>query len=95
MPSDKTDLVFSYTGYRTVTIKASSNMNVRMEPDALGLDEVVVIGKAPQPNFSMKEVARQGAAAASPSGGISFDLMQMLDFRARRHARRRMPHKGG
>ncbi len=44
VPSDRTNLVFSYTGYKTMTIQASSNMSVRMEPDALGLDEVVVIG---------------------------------------------------
>ena len=44
VPSGKTNLVFSYTGYKTMTMQASSNMTVRMEPDALGLDEVVVIG---------------------------------------------------
>ena len=38
VPADKTNLVFSYTGYKTLTIQASSNMTVRMEPDALGLD---------------------------------------------------------
>ena len=44
VPSNRTNLVFSYTGYRTTTIQASPSMNVRLEPDALGLDEAVVIG---------------------------------------------------
>ena len=44
VPSGKTNLVFTYTGYKTLTMQASANMTVRMEPDALGLDEVVVIG---------------------------------------------------
>ena len=38
VPSGKTNLVFTYTGYKTLTMQASSNMTVRMEPDALGLD---------------------------------------------------------
>ena len=38
-------LQFSYTGYKTQTVKASQGlMNVKMEPDALGLEEVVVVG---------------------------------------------------
>lgn len=37
-------LQFSYTGYKTVTLSAQNGLNVKMEPDALGLDEVVVIG---------------------------------------------------
>ena len=38
------ELQLSYTGYKTVTVKARQEINVQMEPDALGLDEVVVIG---------------------------------------------------
>ena len=37
-------LQFSYTGYKTQTLTASNGMKVQMEPDAMGLDEVVVIG---------------------------------------------------
>ena len=37
-------LVFSYTGYKTLTLKAGANMQVKLEPDTQGLDEVVVIG---------------------------------------------------
>ena len=37
-------LQFSYTGYKTVTLKAAANMQVKLEPDMQGLDEVVVIG---------------------------------------------------
>ena len=37
-------LQFSYTGYKTITLQANANMEVKMEPDAQGLDEVVVIG---------------------------------------------------
>ena len=37
-------LQFSYTGYKTQTLKSSIQMNIKMEPDAMGLDEVVVIG---------------------------------------------------
>ena len=45
MPSGKKSLVLSYTGYKTKTIQVSSSqVNVTMEPDAQGLDEIVVIG---------------------------------------------------
>ena len=37
-------LEISYAGYKTQTVTARSNMNIKMEPDALGLDEVVVVG---------------------------------------------------
>ena len=37
-------LQFSYTGYKTLTLKAGQNMQVKLEPDMQGLDEVVVIG---------------------------------------------------
>ena len=37
-------LQFTYTGYKTLTLQATPNMQVRMEPDAQGLEEVVVIG---------------------------------------------------
>ena len=37
-------LQFSYTGYKEQTLTPSNNMKVTMEPDALGLDEVVVVG---------------------------------------------------
>lgn len=38
-------LQFSYTGYKTLTIRAGQSlMNIKMEPDMTGLDEVVVVG---------------------------------------------------
>ena len=42
--ADGKQLQFTYTGYKAQTLQASANMNVKMEPDAMGLDEVVVIG---------------------------------------------------
>jgi len=44
VPAGRTNLVFSYTGYATKTIQAQANMNIKLEPDLQGLDEVVVIG---------------------------------------------------
>ena len=42
-------LQFTYTGYKTLTVSAGRGlMNIKMEPDALGLDEVVVIGYGTQ-----------------------------------------------
>ena len=41
-------LQLSYTGYKSQTVVASRDMKVSMEPDALGLDEVVVIGYGTQ-----------------------------------------------
>ena len=39
------ELQFSYTGYKTLTVKAGVGlMSIKMEPDMMGLDEVVVIG---------------------------------------------------
>ncbi|MBO4607725.1 MAG: TonB-dependent receptor [Prevotella sp.] len=38
-------LQLSYTGYKTITVTASSGtMNITMDPDVMGLDDVVVIG---------------------------------------------------
>ncbi len=45
MPSGKKELSFSYAGYKTKVVTVSGgNVNVSLEPDALGLEEVVVIG---------------------------------------------------
>lgn len=44
VPAGRTNLVFSYTGYATKTVQAQANMNIKLEPDLQGLDEVVVIG---------------------------------------------------
>ena len=42
-------LQFSYAGYKTVTMQAGQGaMNLTMEPDVLGLDDVVVIGYGTQ-----------------------------------------------
>ena len=43
VPSDR-KLQFSYAGYKEQILSASANMQVKMEPDAVGLEEVVVIG---------------------------------------------------
>ena len=37
-------LEFSYLGYKTVTVKATQQMTVKMDVDAADLDEVIVIG---------------------------------------------------
>lgn len=43
--ADGKKLQFSYTGYKTLTVQAGRGaMNIKMEPDMKGLDEVVVIG---------------------------------------------------
>ena len=43
--ADGKKLQFSYTGYKTLTVQAGRGaMNIKMEPDMQGLDEVVVIG---------------------------------------------------
>ena len=34
----------AYIGYKTVTLKATAQMTIKMEPDAADLDEVIVIG---------------------------------------------------
>ena len=39
------ELQFTYAGYKTQTVRAGrGDISIKMEPDALGLDEVVVIG---------------------------------------------------
>ena len=45
VPQGKNQLVLSYAGYKNKTVKISgSQLNVTMEPDVQGLNEVVVIG---------------------------------------------------
>ncbi|MBR4546972.1 MAG: carboxypeptidase-like regulatory domain-containing protein, partial [Paludibacteraceae bacterium] len=41
---DKTTLQISYIGYKTIEIRAVEKMNVIMEADAIGLQEVVSLG---------------------------------------------------
>ena len=43
-------LVFSYVGYKNITVPVSNQqiLNVEMEPDVLGLEEVVVVGYGTQ-----------------------------------------------
>lgn len=42
-------LQFSYAGYKTQTVRAGQGlMSIKMEPDAFGLDEVVVVGYGTQ-----------------------------------------------
>ncbi|QGY44073.1 SusC/RagA family TonB-linked outer membrane protein [Maribellus comscasis] len=45
-PSDETVLVFSFIGYKTqeVTVDSQSEINVQLEIETQGLDEVVVVG---------------------------------------------------
>lgn len=43
-----TVLEISYTGYKTFTISAKQNMGIKMEPDAIGLEELVVVGYGTQ-----------------------------------------------
>ena len=43
-----TVLEISYTGYKTLTISAKQNMGIKMEPDAIGLEELVVVGYGTQ-----------------------------------------------
>ena len=86
------EVTFGRTGFLPRKLSRDSLLvtdTVFLLPRMSELDEVVVIGKAPQPGFNMKETARQGAAMAAPSGGMSFDLEKMVNFRARRHAKRR------
>ncbi len=46
VPAGKNALEFSYTGYKSqsVNISGKNNVTVKMEPDMMGLDDVVVIG---------------------------------------------------
>ena len=37
-------LTFSYTGYKTVTVNAKNGMRVQMDIDAVGLEDLVVVG---------------------------------------------------
>lgn len=49
VPDGATNLVFSYTGYATQTasIGASNVLDVTMNQDAIGLEDIIVIGYAP------------------------------------------------
>lgn len=46
VPSGRNTLELSYTGYKSqsVSISGNNNVNITMEPDMMGLDDVVVIG---------------------------------------------------
>lgn len=47
-----TVLEISYTGYKTLTVSAKQNMGIKMEPDAIGLEELVVVGYGTQKNVT-------------------------------------------
>lgn len=45
LPAGKKHVQLSYTGYKTLTVQAGGGqMNISMEPDVMGLEDVVVIG---------------------------------------------------
>lgn len=45
VPAGKNTLEFSYTGYKPQKVSVTgTKMNIKMEPDAIGLEDVVVIG---------------------------------------------------
>ena len=45
VPDGKKSLILTYTGYKTQTVQVKgSSMTIKMEPDVLGLEDVVVIG---------------------------------------------------
>ena len=59
-------LQFSYTGYKTLTVRAGQGlMSVKMEPDVLGLDDVVVVGYG-----TMKKSDLTGSTANVKTGAI-------------------------
>ena len=57
-------LQLSYTGYKTQTVSASQGMRIVMEPDVMGLDDVVVIGYG-----TMKKRDLTGGAYGQRDGG--------------------------
>lgn len=49
LPQGKNKLSLSYTGYKTKVVTVTgANLDVKLDPDALGLDEVVVVGYGTQ-----------------------------------------------
>ncbi len=50
VPGEASVLVFSYVGYKTVEVKVGkqTSINVKLEPEAAALDEVVVVGYGTQ-----------------------------------------------
>ena len=62
-------LQFSYTGYKTQTVSAGRGMmTIKMEPDVLGLDDVVVIGYGTQ-----KKRDLTGAITTIKSGDVTIN----------------------
>ena len=59
-------LQLSFTGYKTQTVNASSGMRIVMEPDVMGLDDVVVIGYG-----TMKKRDLTGSVASVKSTEIT------------------------
>ncbi len=59
-------LQLSYTGYKTQTVSASQGMRIVMEPDVMGLDDVVVIGYG-----TMKKRDLTGSVASVKSEEIT------------------------
>ena len=68
-----TDLEFSCIGYSTITVKAASSMNVRMQVDNRFLDEVVVTGYMTEKKSDLTgsvSVVKMKEVADIPTGNV-------------------------
>ena len=73
-------LQFSYAGYKTVTMQAGQGaMNLTMEPDVLGLDDVVVIGYGTQ---KKRDLTGAVTSMKNADGTVTFrdDGADIYDF---------------
>ncbi len=71
-------LRFSYIGYTTIEMKASTKMRVKLKPEKTALEDVVVVGYMPRKvaNTSASVVKVKGSTLASQPVGNPLDAIQ-------------------
>ncbi len=74
IPGSAKTLVISYVGMKTMEVEAKSGLTVKLESDALAIDEVVVVGYGTQRKKDLtSSIARVGGSEISNLATASFD----------------------
>ncbi|MFW9597156.1 MAG: carboxypeptidase-like regulatory domain-containing protein, partial [Paludibacter sp.] len=74
IPGSAKTLVISYVGMKNIEVEAKSGLIVKMESDALAIDEVVVVGYGTQRKKDLtSSIARVGGTEISNLATASFD----------------------
>ncbi|MDE5948994.1 MAG: hypothetical protein K2G86_09530 [Prevotella sp.] len=92
LPDSARFIQMSHPKYETLMADtATVRDTVFLLPNIRRLNALVVVGHRPQISSSMMAgITEAAVAAATPSGGVRFDLLELLNLKQRKKQRKRM-----